>query len=70
MKKLEIVKNADINGILCNFYSDGTGEFYMTRQQRYITRRFTRRVAIDWDSLHLLLTWIDLKVLGICQIRE
>lgn len=33
MNKLQIVKNANINGIMCDFYSDGTGEFYMTRQQ-------------------------------------
>lgn len=33
MSKLQIVKNADINGIMCDFYSDGTGTFYMTRRQ-------------------------------------
>lgn len=33
MEKLKAIKNANINGILCDFYSNGQGEFFMTRQQ-------------------------------------
>lgn len=33
MNELKIVKNTNINGVSCDFYSNETGEFYMTRQQ-------------------------------------
>lgn len=33
MEELKAIKNANINGILCDFYSNGQGEFFMTRQQ-------------------------------------
>lgn len=33
MEGIKVVKQADVNGLSCNFYSNGSGEFFMTRQQ-------------------------------------
>lgn len=33
MEKFEVVKNSQFGTIACNYYSNGNGEFFMTRQQ-------------------------------------
>lgn len=33
MEKFQIVKQANINGLVCDFYTDGNGNYFMTRQQ-------------------------------------